>query len=511
MAVKLLDSFGRPITAFGYSAQGLYESATEDGTRLDRPNLNLDIAILLSRVKFRALISDSRYIASTFPLVQGGVQQKSHYVSQAGFTPVFTGKNKGWGRIARAALIQAHRVIDVRGGLFHWNKNWQIGCTMFDIDGSFFVVRGETDTGYPQLQFLEAHRIGSRYGSIEDYVTKGPYQGLRILNGIIYNENGREVAYRVLGATAELDRDISAMDMHHVAAPRWYSDGRPFPSIAYSILDWYDAKEARGFQRTKQKVNSAITLVETNATGKAPADPYGNATDLNERQRQPAIGTKDSPVDPVMRMIGGGLIRYVKAGSGNLQSHADNTPGNGWLQFDERIVAGAFVGMDWRAEMLNLSAPGGGALTRAFADQINTSLYSRWGDLIPHVYQDEMYILRKLIKRGDVPDNEEWMKWGYVPPAEFTVDGGRSAKTDIEAVLAGTDALQFIVGRYGKTMEDIYRAQAEDVKLREEIAKEEGVEVEKLGSPDKIKVSLSLGGSSSSDNPPNVTGGGGNK
>lgn len=502
MSTALLDAFGRPFSSYGSAGgQSLYESTQEDGTRLPRPNLNQEIATLLSRVKHRALISDARYIVSTFPPVQGGVQQKSHYVTQAGFSPGFKGKNKGWGRIAREALMMAHGVIDVRGDLFNWNKDWQIGCTMWDIDGGFFIVQGETETGYPQIQCLESHRVGTRSGETE--VATGPYKGLRILNGIIYNAKGREVAYRVLDSLPELDRDISALDMRHVACPRWFSDGRPFPTIAYAILDWYDAKEARGFQRTKQKVNSAITMVESTADGKAPTDPWGNSLDAKQRAAQGATGTAAAPLTPTLQLLGGGLIRYVKSGQGKIESHSDTTPGDGWLKFDERIVAGAFVGMDWRAEMLNLASPGGGALTRAFGDQINTSIFSRWGDMVPHVWRTEMYLLRKLIARGDIPDNDEWYKWGYVPPAEFTVDGGRSAKTDIEAVLAGTDALQFIVGRYGKTMEDIYRAQAEDIKLRREIAAEEGVDEAELGNPARAIAAANRPGVS--DNPPNHT------
>lgn len=499
MSVQLVNQFGRPFD-FPSSGRGLYESADEDGTRLARPNLNQDIALLLSRYKHRALLSDSRYIVSTFPIVQGGVQQKSHYVSQAGFAPTFHGRDKLWGRIARAALIQAHKVIDVRGGLFNWNKNWQIGCTLLDIDGGFFIVRGETDTGFPQLQFLEAHRVGTRNG--ETLVVSGPYQGLRILNGIIYNAKGREVAYRVLGSAPEFDREISTLDMHHVASPRWFSDGRPFPTIAYSILDWYDAKEARGFQRTKQKINSAHTLTETNETGKAPSDPFGNAIAAAQRAEQPTLGTAAAPIEPIVKLIGGGLIRYVKSGTGKLESHADNTPGDGWLRFDERVVAGAFIGMDWRAEMLNLSSPGGGALTRGFADQINTSIYSRWSDLIPHVYTDEMFILRKLIARGDLPDNDEWWHWAYTPPADFAVDGGRSSKIDIESIVAGTETTPAIIGRFGKTPEEVLRTQAEYLQLQAEIEKEYKLAPGALGSAEKA---ARVADPRFTDNPPNLT------
>lgn len=497
MATALLDSFGRPAEWRGFSGRGLYESPQDDGTRLDRPMLDTDIATLLPRVKHRALVSDSRWIASTFPLVQGAVQQKAHYVCQAGFTPVFTGANKEWGRLAREALVQAHRVIDVRGGLFHWNKCWQIGCTLLDIDGGFFVVRGETDTGYPQLQFLEAHRVGSRFGSHEDTVQAGPYKGLRILNGIIYNARGREVAYRVLGNAPEQDRDISALDMHHVAAPRWFSDGRPFPTIAYSILDWYDAREARRFQQLKQKVNSAITMVETTADGKAPIPSVYNSIAPSVT---PGTSATTSPSQPMLQYLAGGLIRYVKSGAGDIKSHADNTPGTGWLQFDERVVAGAFYGMDWRSEMLDLSKLSG-APTRGFQDQINTTIYARWLDLTPHVHADDMFILRKLIARGDLPDNDEWWSWAYTPPAEFTVDGGRSNKADLENVRAGTDTTPSIVARFGRTAEEVLREQAEYLRLKHEIEAEHGLAPGTLGTTEPAPA-----GARYTDNPPNARG-----
>lgn len=483
MSTTLFDGFGRPLEYAGYSAQDLYETTQEDGLRLTRPNLNQDIATLLSRERHRALVSDARYIASTFPLVAGAIQQKSHYVCQAGFDPVFNGDDTKWGDLAREKIVQANKIINVRGPQYDWNTSWKIGCTSIDIDGGFFVVLGETDTGYPQIQFLEAHRVGSR--NYEREITSGPYKGLSILNGIIYNARGLEVAYRVLGATPDADRDISALDMYHVATPRWFSDGRPFPTVAYSILDWYDVKETRGFQKTKAKANAAIVMTESTPDGKAPPSSMAEAL---RKQRQAATAVGDTAgarstalTQPIQQIIAGGLIRYIKAGQGELKVHADNTPGDSTQKFDETVVRGAFYGMDWRIEMLDLSKLSG-APTRGFADQINTTIFDRWGRLTPFILRAELWKIRKLIQRGEIPDHAEWWKWAYVPPADFVVDQGRVNKADLDNVRAGAESMPAVIGRYGRTSRDLLREQAKYIKLKRQIEQEEGLQPGELGT-----------------------------
>lgn len=483
MSVPLFDGFGRPVEYYGYAGNELYQSTQDDGLRLTRPNLNQDIATLLSREKHRMLVSDTRYIVSTFPLVGGAVQQKSHYVCQATFNPVFLGDDAEWGEIARAKILEANKLINVRGPKYHWNKSWKIGCTALDVDGDFFVIMGETDTGFPQLQFLEAHRVGSRNNERE--VLSGPYKGLRILNGIIYNEHGYDVAYRVLGRTPEEDRDISAMDMYQVAIPRWFSDGRPFPTIAYSILDWYDVKETRGFQKTKAKANAAIVMTEDTPDGKVPANSMAAAL---RTQRAAATAAGDTATarssaltDPIVTVLAGGLIRYVKSGTAGLKVHQDNSPADSSQRFDETVVRGAFYGMDWRVEMLDLSKLSG-APTRGFADQINTTIYDRWFDYHPFVLRAELWKIRKLINRGDIPDHAEWWRWGYVPPADFTVDQGRSSKADIDNVRAGVDSIPSIVGRYGRTSREVMIEQAKHLREQKLLEEQYGLPPGSLGT-----------------------------
>lgn len=483
MSSPILDGFGRPAVYYGRTAQDIYQFPADDQLRLPRPELNQDIATLLSADRHRMLISDSRTIVSTSPLVSGAIQQKSHYVGQAGFAPVFTGEDVAWGELARKKILEANKIVNVRGPKYDWNTSWKIGCTALDVDGDFFVVLGQTEEGFPQFQFLEAHRVGSR-GYLPT-VESGPYEGLRILNGIIYNEQGLDVAYRVLGATPEEDRDISALDMFQVAAPRWFSDGRPFPTIAYSILDWYDVRETRAFQKIKQKANAAIVMTEETADGKAPANSMAEAL---RAQRAAATAAGDTTkarssalTDPIVTMLAGGLIRYVKSGTAGLRVHTDNSPADAAQRFDETIVRGAFYGMDWRVEMLDLSKLSG-APTRGFSDQINTAIYDRWSRLAPFVLRAELFKIRKLINRGDIPDHPEWWSWGYIPPAEFTVDQGRSSKVDIDNVRAGMDSIPAVVGRYGRTSREVMIEQAKHLREQRLIEQEYGLAPGSLGT-----------------------------
>ena len=488
-AVAPVSGFATPATsspgAYGVGVS-LYDDPNLAGNAWQwRHNLSADIATMLSRQKYRALLSDARAIVETFDIVAEAIQQKAEYVCQARFAPSFAGKDHAWGAAAREVLIEAHKAVNVRGPLFSWDKSWQIASTAPDTDGGCFVLFGETETGFPQFQFLEAHRVGSRCA--DGLVNSGPYAGSRLLNGIFYDANGREIGYRVLGPTAAEDRDISARDMMHVAIPRWLSDGRPIPNIAYGLLSLYGAQRARGFQLTKQQVNSAHTITEETPDGKPPGNTTiealrvqnaaraalvaGGATPAAAAAAVPAAG---SSAAPIIQSLAGGLIRYVKSGAGSIKSHIDNTPGDGWLEFDQRMIDAAIIGIGWSYYMLDLSKFGGAA-TRGFQDQINSKIYARWLDLTPFILRAELILVSKLIARGDIPQHAEWWKWIYIPPADFTVDGGRANRADLDNCRAGIESRPHLIGRTGKIPEEVLRAEARYRQQQAEIEKEFGL------------------------------------
>lgn len=481
--VTLFDASGRAIPASAYSAAPGWPLTTSDtgGRNIPPPRLDQDIAILLSRHKHRLLLADSRYIATTFPLVSGALAQKRDYISSAGYAPTFLGEDEEWGEIARAALLEAHQRAIVRGPFLDWDTAWKIGSTLYDIDGDFFIHYSADADGYPQLQFIEAHRVGSRYG--ESIVSKGPYTGRRILNGVIYDAQGRALAYRVLGATPEEDQDLPASEVDHCALPRWFSDGRPAPTLTAGILEWYDLKQARGYQQLKQQIAAAHTIVEHTEDGKMPEDAAREAARLAALRNggsAPAPANTRAP-EPSVLSLDGGLIRYVKAGKGNVSMLESNSPGDSWMKFDEALQRAAYFGMEWRYEMLDLSKLSG-APTRGFQDQINTSIFTRWGGHTRHALRAEHRLLSRLIQIGRVPDHPEWMQWGYTPPAEFTVDGGRSNSADLDNIRAGIESHPAVIGRFGRTGRQVLTEQAKFLRLRQQMERDYDLPPGALGS-----------------------------
>ncbi len=493
MASPIVDQFGRPYEIGGGAQR--YIGTEDTRYRLSRPRIDGDMALLLSREKHKMIIRDARWIRETYALVGGGVDQKADYVSGSGWLPEFTGRDRAWGRTALEKLSLALNIADARGELFDWDELWWTICTHLDVDASVFPILTETATGFPQIQSLEAHRIGTRgptvatvgdadaYSLIRDdsapggwREVRGLFRGRRIINGIIYDNAGREIGYRVLGASSDRDRDISASDMVHITHPKWLSDGRPFPAIAYSALDWYDVKEARDLQKQQQKIHAALSLIETNDTGKAPAIPgLGDPVTAPTTDGQPQV-----------QMLAGGLVRYVRAGSGKLEAHESQAPSDGWRSFDQTVVAGAFYGMGWRVEMMDLSKLGGAGV-RGFQDNINTAILARHKRLARPCKRIIRYFVAKLIKRGDLEESPDWWKWEIPMPAEFSVDAARAQQQDRENIRFGLDSTPAAIRRsLGCGFERVLRDEAEYISTKKAIAKEFDLTPDELGTRLKV-------------------------
>lgn len=460
----------------------VYEASQDTRFRQSRPNLNSEMARLVTRDKHRAMTADARWIYTSFPIVSGCVRQKASYVGASNFELNYTGENVEWGRKAEKLLKQANKMCDVRGPMFSWAKNWWIGCCLWDIDGDWFILFTEDANGYPKFQFLESYRVGNRWGNSRMFinagsngqiVNQGEFEGARILNGIVYDDAGAPIGYNVLGSKPEFDKIYSARDVMHVANPSWFSEGRPFPTIAYSVLDLYDVKETRNFEKIAQKMNSSIAVLEKTASGKRNINDLPSPTDGSA----PATTAQGFHVES----LEGGMIRYIKSGTGELTAHESRRPGDSWLKFDRTILAGALYGMDWRLEMFDLSLLSG-APVRGFQDNINQTIRRRHGDLKHYMLAANTWRLSKFIERGDLEEDPDWDQWEAVQPREMTVDYKNSSQTYRDNIRAGIDNRWDACQRLNGDPEQSMRNEARWLQTRDRVAAEYGVDPRELGT-----------------------------
>lgn len=468
MASALLQGFRNIANAVSglWAGAAMYPAmGTErEHSRPRHPDMARDFASLLPQARFKQAVSDCRWLAVASDIVSSSLQIRADYLSASQWATHYSGANRAWGEKAETYCQQLDALCCTRGERYDWKRLWRLTVPHLATDGGLFLNLTETETRWPLVQPLEAPRIGSRDdkptvqpksarsyqrsegGKLTRIYT--PYAGLQILSGIIYDEGGREVAYRVLGADEDgaEDVDVSAQDMIHLAAPRWFSEGRPLPEMAPSLLALQDIHLARSAQLTKH-INSARQIaVVKNETG-TPAQRH--------------LG------DPLAtRTPSGAATRIVEEGNTTFIKHKDEitpwdskTPGGEWMAFDDKEVATALASFGCRSEMLD---PSGlkGANTRAFADQFNTGMFEAFDLRVPAILRVRRWQIAKGIQRGDLEPDATWWQWGVTPPPEFSPDPGRAISSELEAVRSGAQSMPHLHRRWAQRPREVLREQA---------------------------------------------------
>lgn len=465
MPATILDAFGRPAEYLSTRSGVLFaRDQADERLRPRQPNHFADYMALLGSWDWRSLVSESRAIGSR-GLVAAALLQKADYVSASEWRPFFAGEDSAYGDQAEQLIEDTNHIVCTRGPRYDWATLWRLGILSVAADGAFFVLLTSSPEGWPLLQPLEAHRIGQRdnFGKLvvsgsamtsirddsgEIVQISTPYEGLKIVDGIIYNRAGAEVAYRVLGPTAAEDEDVSARDMIHVGPPRWFSEGRPSPQIAPGLLSLLAVDLARQAQLDQQIIDSKMTLIETNETGRR--DPIRDLVNPQVAATTAAGTTPD--------VLERGGIRYVKTGGSKMEAFSSARPSTQWMEFDERSAATAIAAIGWRLEMLDPTALRGAA-TRAFQDQINTQILGTFKSFRHAVQRCTRYRIAKYTQIGQLPDNPDFMRWGVAPPPEFVVDRN-SALVDLQMVRAGADSMPNLHRRAGLLSDEVLNQQA---------------------------------------------------
>jgi hypothetical protein len=487
----LFDAFGRPAHYTGH----LYRRTTDDARlRPPPPNHFNDYAALLAPHNLRRLVSECRALASR-GLVSAAIDQLAGYAGRSGWVPYFTGEDSAWGERAEQWLADTAAACTQLGAGCDWRSLWRASVRARKSDGMLAIILTESVSGWPLLQPIEAHRIGQRDENQStvgpddawtalvtddglDYqrtptgrvrYARGVYSGLSISSGVITAPSGAAVAYRILGPTPAEDYDISARDIVIVSSRRWISEVRPVPEIAPALLDLLAIDLARQGQLDQQILDSRLTLIEKTASG---------ARDSAYDALNPSpAGTTDagSPVEVYERTA----TRFIKTDH-DLTPHEAQRPSDQWMNYDLRIASTAVAAMGWRLEMLDPSALRGAA-TRAFQDQINTTIADNYLDTRPAVIRCTQYRIAKAIRIGALPPHHEALSWDVTEPPEFVVDRN-ATRIDIEAVRAGADAMPFVLRRGGLRPRQTLTAQARYIALRDEVAAAYGVNPEQLGT-----------------------------
>ena len=250
----------------------------------------------------------------------------------------------------------------------------------------------ETETGYPQIQTIPAHRIGQR-DQCEEKIREGKYKGYRISHGVIYNRQGGPIAYRFLGDTAAEDEDIPADRLILFFDPEWDDQPRGIPVFSHALNDIRDADQSEDWERLAQLINSSIVLLETNESGGLDANAPGTL-----------LGGQDSESASITQeQFDGGMTRYYKAGTGGkLEAHTASRPGADWETFQDRIARKSLQGvwpysLVWKPDGMN------GVQERSVIEDARALIRDRQDLLEANARRIIGYAVSKAMKLGILP------------------------------------------------------------------------------------------------------------
>jgi len=473
--VKLLFSSDRTPkvqgTYDGYRRQRLIE-----GGVYAQPfwqNHTLSISKELNVSEWRTLNSAARKLYWNTGVVNAAIDQKSMLSVGSAMRPVFMGGKgneaaRAWGKEAEAILLDWFQICYIDGK--NWWEGLRLESTAIDREGDMLTVLTTASTGYPQLQQVPWHQIGSREET--ELVREGKYKGTKIYNGVILNGANRAVAYRVLGAADDgsEDRDIPAQSAMLTMDPREVDQIRGISAFAPAIRDLLAFKDLGDDIQAASRMAAKIGLLVTNQEGMAqPNDALSALSDTVPQNCPP--GLRITPMQ-------GGRIEYMQAGAGeNITQLEASIPTEAQDRLQERLIRNALLAAQWPPEFGWDMSKLGGASARIILEQVNRVTSERHAYLSGFCKRRCAFAIAKFIELGMLrpypgPDASKGgaYQFRFTETPRLTADSGYANRDAIEAYRAGMRSMTDILASGSKTLEEhLDEVENEEIEIQKRV------------------------------------------
>lgn len=462
---SILDEFGCPVSYSSRFAHGA------DRSRMRGPQYNvndIDIDRLIPSNDRKTLVALSKRLAANMGVPKAVIAQKAQYSVGRAWIPSYSGTDVANGDAAEDWLKNVWMPnCDVRGGINDWTQYLKDASRDVDFGDHFTLKTMTADGTFPLLQNIPSYRIRSG-GNCDEKVADGKYKGRRIRDGIIYSDQGRPIAYRVMDeGYSQNFQDIPASSIIHIYDKDFSDQGRGLPSFAHAVEDLKHCLQSTEYERIRQLIISSIGLIEYNEHGGPDMDDPGIA-----------LGTAANGNEGVtFQSYQGGMVRYMKANSGEkLESVTHDNPGEVWESFQDRLNRASIIGAGWSYGMV-WKSPGQGTAERADILRARRAVEDRQGILFFLARAAVSYAVGFAQDKGKITrangstvflDNPT--RWAFSRPPRLSVDDGREEKMLIEGWRAGNRNLSEIVDR---DVEEFLRERSREIILSKRIAAEE--------------------------------------
>lgn len=331
------------------------------------------------------------------------------------------------------------------------------------------------------LQVIPAHRVASP--NTYETVSGGPFDGARIIDGIIVSDYGERLGYRVLlsdsGYALSNYRDIPAKDIIHSFIPEYAEQLRGISPIGKSVFDYMDVNETRAFEKASLKLGSHYGMIVKNEGG-----TVDKAKQLVQAASTSADATTGAAQTLSSQVVNGVGVYYFKAGTGQgLEPVKNDRPSANQQNFESEVIRSAFFGNNWSVDFSLNPTKVGGAPMRVVVEKVNRTIrLVQSMALEPVCRRIDGWRVAKAQKIGALPDDVDWWKWEYQFPAEITADKKYDSDVDIAEMRSGIRSPQKAIGKRGQywedTQDELIDYNVRGIKRTQEKAKAASVELE---------------------------------
>ena len=423
------------------------------------PNFAKDIDEMVSDVDWKTTVSGSRSVCANNGVIRSAINQKADAVVGRAWEPEFKGEDDAFGAAAKDWLRAWYLVCDVRGNVYDFKTNINLDSKATDRDGGVFILLTETKAGYPQIQHIPAHQVGTRHNC--DTVQAGEYKGLAIRNGVIFSKVGAPVAYLVLGKTEADDQYIDARNMVDISDPEFHDQSRGIPATSHGINEIRQAMQSKEFELMAQMMLSSYALVEYNETG---------GVDLDD----PSVSLTGEVGDDrlAVQSYSKGMVKHFKSGSGGkIESISHNRPGDMWDTFQDRVIRETLAPI-WPSELVWKKEGINGTSIRNIQAVARCAVERRQDVLKTPMLRIISWAIAKAIKIGQLPASQDWYRWDFTMPPKVSIDPRNDSKTQIEEYKIGSVNMTGILQEKGKIHGQHIRERCAEIVERKQIQAE---------------------------------------
>jgi hypothetical protein len=444
--IKLYDHRGRAM--WRGAGDRMIGPARQTTDRKRIPLLDFDFHRNVSAYGRRTLLTLGRHIYFASSAVRGAVEDLCR--DTAG-TFMFESRSASaeFKTASEHLLYQHDRISDIAGPPYNHRtyRKLLIRAAMLDGDIATVYVKGED--GLPYHQTIPAHRIRSDELEVKQ---PGPYDGARIIDGVIVNDSNRALAYRVQvddSPAGYIDIPASSMSLHFI--PIMPGQVRGLSILGLAAWEMQDIQETKSWEMLAQKTAAGRVFQEENETGEAP---IGSDFVTGPTAGESAAMT---PTGLWREEIGPGINTYFKGMTGSsLKAVEFNRPARMQLEFAANSLREAFAGagLSWDFH-LNLSQLNGGPL-RLLTEKINRRHEDLRADLLePACRRFDFFRLGTFIDTRVLPSAPDWTDYEYQPDAEFTPDRGYESDVIANEIRVGIQSRSRGAARRGESLADI--------------------------------------------------------